>query len=75
MAENEDNEIDAPYVTRKAMMKKWEAKHTRTIDAMIAAGNLPPFSVNRPHSKIKGWHLAVLERFHMERYERQLALR
>lgn len=41
----------------------------KTLHRMIEEGDLPDFSYGSKWSKKKGWHVAVLERHAMEKYE------
>ena len=42
----------------------------KTLHRMIEEGDLPDFTYGSKWSKKKGWHVAILERHAMEKYER-----
>jgi len=61
-----DNKI---VITMQEIMKQMDISD-KTLHRMIEEGSLPDFTYGSKWSKKKGWHVAVLERHAMEKYER-----
>ena len=55
-------------ITMPEMMEQMDVCD-KTIHEMIGRGDLPDFTYGSKCSKKKGWHVAVLERHAIERYE------
>lgn len=51
------------------LMVQLGIKDTKTVLRMIADGDLPAFSFGSMKTRIRGWHVDVLRRHFMERYE------
>lgn len=62
-------------ILRSQLMADLGIHDRRKIAKMIADGDLPKLSFGGKRDEIVGWHATVLERFYLERYERQQALR
>ena len=66
MGNMNDNKI---VITMQEFMKQMDISD-KTLHRMIEEGGLPDFTYGSKWSKKKGWHVAVLERHAMEKYER-----
>lgn len=51
------------------LMEQVGVKDNKTMLRMIADGDLPPFSFGSVKNRTRGWHVEVLRRHYIERYE------
>lgn len=51
------------------LMEQLEIKDGKTVRRMIADGDLPPFSFGSNKRGARGWHVDVLKKHYIERYE------
>ena len=56
-------------ITMQELMEQMDISD-KTLHRMIEEGDLPDFTYGSRWSRKKGWHIAVLERHAMEKYER-----
>ena len=57
------------FITMKEMMEQMDMSD-KTLYRLIDNNDLPDFSYGAKKSKKKGWHIAVLERHALEKYEK-----
>lgn len=62
------------FITMQELMEQLDISD-KTLSRMIQEGELPDFSYGSNWSRKKGWHVAVLERHAMEKYERSQSIR
>lgn len=70
----EKNYTNKAFITMQELMEQLDISD-KTLSRMIQEGELPDFSYGSNWSKKKGWHVAVLERHAMEKYERSQSIR
>lgn len=58
-------------ITDDQLMEQMEIGDIRTLNKMVELGDLPERSFGGEGTKVRGWHVKVLETFYMERYELQ----
>ena len=58
-------------VTRDQVMADLNIRDVRKIQKMIETGDLPKPSFGGKGDEVVGWHATVLEKFFLERLERQ----
>lgn len=61
------------FITMQEMMEQLDVSET-TIHEMIDRGDLPGFSYGYKRAKKKGWHIAVLERHAISKYEQSQSI-
>ena len=62
------------FITMQELMEQMDISD-KTLYRMIEAGDLPDFTYGSRWSRKKGWHVAVLERHAMNKYEQSESLK
>lgn len=71
MAKNEiDIVVHCGLIRDVDLMRQLRIKDTKTLLRMVHDGDLPPFSFGGLDTRIRGWHVDVLRKHFIERYER-----
>ena len=68
---NNSNKI---IITMQELMQQMDISD-KTLHRMIEESDLPDFTYGSKRTKKKGWHVAVLERHAMEKYERSNSMK
>lgn len=68
-----DNPIHSGLITRDQVMEDLNVTDVRKIHKMVEMGDLPNPSFGGKGDEVVGWHAKVLEKFFLERLERQQA--
>ncbi len=66
-----DTPTHSGLITRDQVMADLGVTDVRKIAKMIEMGDLPKPSFGGKRDEVVGWHTTVLEKFYLERYERQ----
>ncbi len=68
-----DTPTHSGLILRSQLMEDLGIKDPRAITKLVRDGDLPQPSIGA--RRMMSWHVKVLERFYLERYELQLKLR